>query len=193
MQTFRAMPLRRRLAAGALALSLIGTAVASLAVITDQLLVTNNYSTMTVDLKGNGTQAVTFTIVIDPTNGHYQPIDISNAGNSQLRYAMTTTATGSASITGHSGGWKVYSAASSAACLAGTPTVLISSPAGGTMLNSVIGSPSPGQQAGDRILAAGAAEWLCLITNAGNNMVLAPSDAATQTVTFHAENTAGNP
>lgn len=183
-----------------LALSTLGATYGTILLAQDNLLSTQNYSILTVDLQGDGFQSVTHNISL--TSGEYSktPILISNNGSTAVRYNLTTT------LGANAGGWnasntisRVYSVADSAACTGLANATSATVPAGlltaYTGAGSMIGEPSfgdgaVGQQTGDRILGNGSNEMLCLVARYDS----APATAtATEVMTFHAETTYLNP
>jgi hypothetical protein len=190
--------LDRRLAVLLLSLSLIGTGIASLALLADTLTVTNEHTgvTLTIDLQANGAQSISTSFAwTDVGQSQAQALTISNDGNAELRYALrsTLTGTGSLSVPGTVFGdiYRLDGIFSDPPC---TPTthddgveVTRVSEFIFTSLDTVqFGNPATGQQSGDRLLAAGAQEKLCLVMSTA----AAPDGDAQHVMTFSAESTA---
>lgn len=139
-----------------------------------------------------------------PGDVSYVPINVASTGALDLRYAMTGV-----SVDGPNPGgnnplsgilqYNVYSGVAAANCnTAGVGAgTLISSPADalvGSSETALFGSKATGAQPGDRNLAAGSSEPLCVSikfpSSADNSYAL---DTVAVTMTFYAEQTANNP
>lgn len=177
------------------ALAVVGT----LAVFTDQdTNGLNVFTAGTIDLTESPTSAlVTFNNML-PGDSVTSPLALSNAaGSSDLRYAISATAT------------NADSKALKDALVLEIRTIDATAPStpcddfDGTQLYSgdldstagkLVGDSTQGAQAGDRALAAGASETLCfrvtLPGTTGNSYKLATTTA---TFTFDAEQTRNNP
>ena len=193
---------RRRIAA----LALASAAVVSVGGLTTNALFTksvtvgsNVLSTGNVDITAAPATAVLTAPAMAPGDSVTAPVTITNSGTAELRYAMTSTASGNTDLAAglffrvRSGvttcstegfaatGTNVYGAA--------TP----SRPLGGSAAIAIFGAPTQGADAGDRTLAAGASETLCLQitlpTSAPNSLA---SKTTTATFTFAAEQTKNN-
>jgi len=131
-----------------------------------------------------------------PGDSHFAPINVLNDGTLQLRYSIELAGSADSSpllldeLT-----YRIYSNVTPANCVAGTVgsgTVLGSA----VLSNSThwIGNAASGQHSGDRTLASGVSENLCveleLDIEAGDNV---QSATAGLDFTFHAEQTANNP
>ena len=132
----------------------------------------------------------------DSTTGY---IEVSNTGSLAQRYAVSTTDTTAAGAanTAMSSALTVGvdSRASGSACTASQGGAgQTSVKAAGTTLQSLaIGDPTTGAQAGDRALAAGAAERLCFyVTLPSGTGNASQGGTASYTFTFAAEQTANN-
>jgi len=161
------------------------------AIFSDSVAVASNaFSTGNVDISSSPTSALVSFSGMAPGDKVTAPITISNAGTLQLRYAMTTSISGSTilsdglTLTVKSG----VTTCSNAAF--GTDGAQIYN---GSVTAGAIGDTAQGSQAGDRTLNASASEALCfqveLPTSATNSL---QSLAATATFTFGAEQTANN-
>ena len=162
------------------------------AVWTDSQAVTGNtFSTGSVDISTSPTSAlVTFSAMV-PGDTVTAPLTVSNAGTLQLRYAMSTSISGSTTL---SDGLELQVKSGVTTCTTagfGTDgTSLYNS----TLTAGAIGSSAQGGQAGDRTLNASANEVLCfqvrLPSNAGTGL---QGLSTTATFTFAAEQTSNNP
>ena len=119
----------------------------------------NTFSTGSVDISTSPTSAlVTFSGMV-PGDSVTAPLTVSNAGTLQLRYAMTTSISGSTTL---SDGLELQIKSGVTTCTTagfGTDgTSLYDS----TLTAGAIGNPAQGSQAGDRTLNSSANEVLCL-------------------------------
>ncbi len=150
----------------------------------------NSFSTGNVDISSSPTSALVSFSGMAPGDKVTAPITISNAGTLQLRYAMTTSISGSSTLsdgltlTVKSG---VTTCSNAGFGTDGTQAYT------GSLTAGAIGDTAQGSQAGDRTLNASANEVLCfqvqLPTSATNSL---QSLSATATFTFGAEQTANN-
>ncbi len=140
-----------------------------------------------------------------PGDIEYIPIEVTNSGSLQMRYAVT----GETSSTPKAGGsplsdvleYTVYSGVTQAQCSAGTV-------GGGTVVSTtadqllpeategaLVGDKANGNQAGDRSLPSASNEWLCTsvsLPGASTGNAYAGGTAAV-TLHFYAEQTKNNP
>lgn len=189
---------KRRLAVSAAILLLITGFLASavLAVFTD--LTTsdgNTFTSGTVDLTvAPATAAITLSGMA-PGDRIAKPIDVTNSGVLDLRYAVDSATTddvlaSALELTVKSG---VTDCSSSGFDLSGA-VVYGPAPLGATTTLPILGDAAQGDDAGDRTLAAGASEVLCLdVTLPFATGNASAGLATTATFTFHAEQTTGNP
>lgn len=181
------------LAVAAVASALL--AVASLAVFTDTESVANNtFTTGTVDLTVAPTTAVVTVPAMAPGDRVTAPLTVGNAGSLNLRYAMTSTTTEDTLAAALVFTVKSGVATCSNAGFGATGTVVYSGPLGSTATMPVFGNPAQGAQAGDRTIAAGGNEVLCLnvtLPLAAANTT--QGQTTTATFTFAAEQTINNP
>lgn len=179
-----------------LAALVAGLSLSALALFTDTASVPGNtFSTGTLDISTSPTSAlVTFTSMV-PGDQVTNSITVTNGGNIQLRYAVTSTTTedvlaAALDLTIKSG---VTTCTNAGFGVDGT-VVYATGDLGSTTGVNVIGDPAQGSQAGDRTLNAGANEVLCfnvtLPTSAGNS---AQGLTTTATLAFAAEQTSNNP
>ena len=188
---------RRGLVLG-LVLALAASGVASFAAITDTLIHTAQVRVATVDLVavdgGTDKQTLTSSVILlgGATLEQYnKPIEIKNNSNLQVRYSMASTIAnevGSLSTKVDAGVFLVSSLANCPA--SGDPigyTVIVAT--GGTvnLTDAKFGSAVTGQQTGDRLLAAGASEILCIQFLRQSTATVAVTDAADLVMTYSAE------
>lgn len=169
--------------------------VSSLALFTDQEQVSGNaFTTGSVDLLAAPATAVVTAAGMAPGDQVTAPLTVTNSGTLEFRYSMTSTTTEDtlaaelvltvkhAVTTCDDANWTVDGA------------TLYSGAVGSTSTTLVIGDPTQGSQAGDRVLAAGADEVLCFNVSLP---LAAPGTTegltTTATFTFDAEQTANNP
>jgi len=150
----------------------------------------NAFSTGNVDVSTSPASAVVAFSTMAPGDKVTAALTVSNAGSLQLRYAMTTSISGSTTL---SDGLELQVKSGVTTCSNagfGTDgTSLYNS----TLTAGALGSTTQGGQAGDRTLDASASEALCfqvrLPSGAANSL---QSLSATATFTFSAEQTANN-
>ncbi len=169
--------------------------VSSLALFTDQETVgANAFSTGSVDLVAAPATAVLTATDMAPGDQVTNNLNVSNSGSLEFRYSMTSTTTedtlaAELVLTVKSGVTTCDDANWQA-----TGSVLYSGVLGTAATINVLGDPTQGAQAGDRVLAAAANENLCfnvtLPTSAPNSV---QGLSTTATFTFDAEQTANNP
>ena len=169
--------------------------VSSLALFTDQETVAGNaFSTGTVDLLATPATAVVTSGAMAPGDQVTAPLDIANSGSLELRYSATSTTTEDALAAQLDLTIKTGVTLCNDANWAADGTVIYNGDLGSTGTIALFGSPVQGAQAGDRVLAAGANEVLCVNVS----LPLATGNASqgvttTATFTFDGEQTANNP
>lgn len=169
--------------------------VASLALFTDQETVAGNaFSTGTVDLLATPATAVVTAPAMAPGDQVTAPLDIANSGSLELRYSATSTTTENVLAAELDLTIKTGVTVCDDANWAATGTVIYNGDLGSTATIALFGSAVQGAQAGDRVLAAGANEILCVNVS----LPLATGNASqgvttTATFSFDAEQTANNP
>jgi hypothetical protein len=198
MESSRVTDRRRRLALSALVLLAVGGLLTStiLAVFTDTATSTGNtFSSGGVDIAAApATAAVTLTDMV-PGSRVTAPIDVSNSGSLELRYAVESTTdedtfagllrlrvktgVGTCDSAGFDGGGTL---------IAGPGPV-------GTMTGlALIGDAAQGQDPDDRVLVAGGSEQLCVDVELPSTVDnSAAGSSTTATFTFLAEQTVANP
>jgi hypothetical protein len=173
---------------GALSMLTIGAGSLSLAQFTDTTNVTWSFTAGTIDLT---TSPVTNFVAINPMmpgDQSTQKLTVTNSGTGDLRYAMSTVATGTLA----SQLQLTVRVDDGSNCATFTGAVVVAT----TALNGAgFGSATQGAQAGDRNLTApGGTESLCFRVSlplATTNTYQGATAAAT--FTFDAEQTANNP
>lgn len=178
-------------------LFLAGTvfSIASLALFTDQETVAgNSFSTGTVDLLATPATAVVTAAAMAPGDQVTAPLDIANSGSLELRYSATSTTTENPLAAQLDLTIKTGVAVCDNANWTTGGTIIYSGVLGTTGTSVLFGSNVQGNQAGDRVLAAGANEALCVNVT----LPLATGNASqgltsTATFTFDAEQTSNNP
>jgi predicted ribosomally synthesized peptide with SipW-like signal peptide len=196
-----ARPERRRLVLGlgALAVSAVGlTSVVTGAFFTDQATATNNaFTTGTVDLTASPATAAVTLPNMAPGDVITAPLTVNNAGTLAYRYSVLSTTTASTPDLAAQLDFTIKTGvtACTTAGFAATGAVAYGPADLGSVLGAkVLGDAVAGQQTGDRTLAAGASEVLCLqvsLPSATGNTYQAKTTTAT--LTFDAEQTANNP
>lgn len=186
-----------RILASIAVLAVAGTifAFGSLALFTDQETVTGNaFSTGTIDLVATPATAVVTAADMAPGDQVTAELDVANSGTLEFRYSATSTTTEDVLASELELSIKTGVTTCDDANWTTDGTDLYSGVLG-TMAGVVlVGDPAQGTQAGDRVLAAGASEVLCvnvtLPLSAGS---AAEGQTTTATFTFDAEQTANNP
>ena len=168
-------------------------AIGSMALFTDQDSVgANDFDTGTIVLTTSPTSAlVTFADML-PGDSTTQLLTVSNGGTGALRYAMSSAATNAdAKALRDQIVMTVRAEDAGGGCGAFTGAVV----AGPMALSAVaFGAATPGADSGDRTLAFGSSEGLCVRAALPIATGNAFQDAATTlTLTFDAEQTANNP
>ncbi len=151
----------------------------------------NTFSTGSIDISTSPTSALVTFSGMAPGDTVTNPITVSNAGTLQLRYAISTSISGSTTL---SDGLTLRIKSGVTTCTNagfGTDGTSLYS---GSLTAGAVGDAATGSQAGDRTLNASASEALCfqveLPTTTGNSL---QSLSTTATFTFAAEQTANNP
>ena len=117
---------------------------------------TGTFTTGTLDIGASPVSSVLTMSNMAPGDVVTAPLTVTNLGSLDLRYAMTSTTTGPLAVL-LTGTVKEGVTTCSTAAFAASGTVLSS----GGLSALTIGDPAVGAQAGDRNLAASAAEPLC--------------------------------
>jgi hypothetical protein len=199
MYQVRTVPARSRLrslllvATVAFSMASVGAGAYSLALFTSTASNGSNAFTVgTLSLTTSPASAlITFSGMMpgDATTG---TLTVSNGGNAQLRYAMTTSATNTDTKGLMNQMTLVIKTKDSntSGCTNFNGTQLYS----GTLAAGAIGDPTVGNQTGDRTLAGAGSEVLCFQAGLPSSTLIAFQGATTTaTFTFTAEQTANNP
>lgn len=165
-------------------LATVGAGAMSLAVFTDSRTSSGSWTAGTIVL--GVAPATTFTATgILPGDTGSQTVTVSNSGTGDLRYAMTSAST---NLDGKGLATQMTLTIKLGTCVAPTTTLYT-----GTLAGALLGDPTQGAQAGDRTVAAGASDSLCLAWTFPPASGNAYQAAATSTTfTFAAEQTANN-
>jgi predicted ribosomally synthesized peptide with SipW-like signal peptide len=169
--------------------------VASLALFTDQETVAGNaFSTGTVDLLATPATAVVTAAAMAPGDQVTAPLDIANSGTLELRYSAVSATTLDPLAAQLVLTVKTGVTSCDDANWAATGIAIYNGILGSTATIPLFGSSAQGTQAGDRVLAAGASEVICVNVT----LPLATGNATqglttTATFTFDAEQTSNNP
>lgn len=150
----------------------------------------NAFSTGSVDVAASPASAAVSLSGMAPGDGVTAPVTVSNGGTLEMRYAMTTSTTGSAAL---ASGLEMEIRSGVTTCSTAGFGASGTSIYNSTLASGALGNPAQGAQAGDRALSAGGSETLCfqvrLPSTAANSL---QSLATTATFTFDAEQTANN-
>lgn len=115
-------------------------------------------------------------------------LTVLNDGTDDLRYAMTSATTDDDAR--HLADVLRLDVERRTGCAGAVLEVLYSGP----IANASFGDPSPGNQAGDRSLSSGSAESICYrVTLPADTDIVYANATTTASLTFWAEQTAGNP
>jgi spore coat-associated protein N len=170
--------------------------IASLALFTDQATTTDNvFSTGTIDIAASPATAAVTMPAMAPGDEVTAPMLLANNGTLELRYSALSTTTEDAlaaqlvlsiregvtpanctDANWDASGTQIYSGV--LGTIAGTP---------------LFGSNAQGSQPGDRVLAAGASEDLCVNVTLPLSATGIEGLSTTATFTFDAEQTVNNP
>jgi hypothetical protein len=155
----------------------------------------NSLTTGEIRLGASPTTAVLTASNMIPGDSTTGPITVSNTGSNPVRYAVISTTTENALA----GALRLSIKTGVGTCTNdgfGQSGTLLGGPVtfGSTTGVNVLGDPAQGQHAGDRTLAGGASEVLCLqatlpLSAAGTGQGV----TTTATLTFDAEQTVNNP
>jgi hypothetical protein len=185
LQSLRDLSLRRKIAAAVLALSLVGTGIASFAAVSDTLTQTNTFSVLNIDITASN-DGTTFTQSLAQTwalggagQSAMKAVHIKNVGNGAAALSISGTGTGSASITGAP--YRLYNITTASQCTGAGPD----GSAGQELIvggAASVGSVAPAAPLGN--IAAGATRMFCQVVTPGTAPAVA--DTATQTLTWSA-------
>lgn len=169
--------------------------IGSLALFSDQAIIRGDgVGTGTVDLAATPATAVVSAPAIGPGEEVTSSLELTNSGSLEVRYAATSTTTENALAAALRLTVKSGVTACDAEGWAADGTVLYAGPLGATTPVVLFGDIADGSDAGDRVLAAGGSESLCLNVRLP---VAASADlqgvATSATFDFVAEQTVNNP
>jgi hypothetical protein len=207
MENWEMPPRHRRRRRGLLALLMAGTAIIgatgatmSLALFTSSAVANaNGFTTGTIVIGINPVNTIFSSGVMMPGDSvpagvPGQAVTVSNSGTGQFRYAITGIATNAPLANSLVITIKQPDGNAGSSCALFTGTTLNATTTVGIVTTNLVGDPTPGAQAGDRVLAGGATETLCfkatLPVGTGN---AAQGLTTNITLTFAAEQTANNP
>lgn len=184
---------RVALSAAILIVTTVSLTATSLALFTDTETVGGNgFTTGTIDLTASPATAVVTMPAMAPGDQVTAPLTVTNTGTLALRYAMTSQTTEDALAAELVFTVKSGVTACDDADWGTDGTTLYSGALGSSGDSVIFGDVTPGDDAGDRTLAAAATEDLCLnvtlplVATAGQGMTTAA------TFTLHAEQTKNN-
>lgn len=173
--------------------------VSSLALFTDQETVGNNlFNTGSVDLRAddvgtnNPATVVVTKTAMAPGDQVTAPLEIENAGTMEFRYSMTSTTTEDTLASTLVLSIKAGVSTCDDANWQTDGTLLYQGQLGDALTANILGDPTQGGQAGDRVLAASAIENLCFNVTLPNDATGVEGLSTTATFTFDAEQTANN-
>lgn len=169
-------------------------AVTSLALFTDTETVgANSFATGTIDITATPATAVVTAVAMAPGDQVTNPLTVTNAGNLEFRYALTSTTNENVLAselvltvktgvtTCDDANWSVDGA------------TIYSGPLGNTTPLAVLGDATAGADPGDRVLAAAGNEILCLNVTLPIGTTVGEGISSVATLSFEAEQTANNP
>ena len=182
--------LRALVIAGLVLTGMVSAASGSLAIFSEVTPNGNNaFGVGKIALTASRTDTLTFDGGLVPGSPRTTGVDVTNTGSGQMRYAVTTAAT-NPDGKNLAGSVQLEVRTVGTSCDAFDGTVLYS----GALVGGHVGDPATGQQAGDRTLAAGIAERLCIRFSLATGAPTAIQGASTViTFSFAAEQTYVNP
>src|SRR5690554_1755729 len=151
--------------------TIIGLAAIGVTSLTTNALFTNTdtdgqsgFVSGTIDITSDATDFVMEPGNAAPGDSHFAPLEVTNSGTLQLRYAIELAGgADSSALLLEELTYRVYSGVTPTNCTAGT--IGAGSVLGTAVLSSSthwIGDAAPGEHTGDRTLASGASENLCV-------------------------------
>ena len=168
-------------------------AVTSLALFTDTAAVgSNTFTAGTIDITAAPATAVVSMPAMAPGDQVTNPLTVGNAGSLEFRYALTSATdedvlaaalvmtVKSGVTTCDDANWTVDG------------TTLYAGPLGSTATSPILGSAVTGADPGDRVLAAGGSEVLCVNVTLPTGTTAGQGLSSTATLNFEAEQTANN-
>ncbi len=182
------------LTAALLLIALAAITITSLAVFTDTETVTGNtFTTGTVDIAATPATAVVTMPAMAPGDQVTAPLTVDNLGTLDLRYAVTSATTedtlaGELVLTLKSGVTTCDNTNWTA-----DGTIEYTGILGTIATSAIIGDNTQGADAGDRTLAPGGSEVLCVNVTLPLATTAGQGTTSTATLTFDAEQTINNP
>jgi hypothetical protein len=167
-----------------------------LALFTDQASTTDNlFSTGTIDIAASPATAAVTMPAMAPGDEDTAPMLLANNGTLELRYSAISTTT--EDVLAAELVLSIRSGVSAANCTDAnwdaSGTEIYSGVLGTMAGTALFGSNAAGAQAGDRVLAAGASEDLCLNVTLPLSATGIEGLSTTATFVFDAEQTVNNP
>jgi len=168
-------------------------AVTSLALFTDTAAVgSNTFTAGTIDITAAPATAVVTMPAMAPGDQVTNPLTVGNGGSLEFRYAMTSTTDENTLASELVMTVKTGVTTCDDANWAADGTTLYSGVLGNTTPVAIFGSAATGADPGDRVLAAGGNEVLCINVELPINTTAGQGLSSTATLTFEAEQTANN-
>ncbi len=187
-------PVKVLLSIAVVLVALATVTITSLALFTDSASVgANDFTTGTIDINAAPASAVVTMPAMVPGDQVTNPLTVTNAGSLSLRYAVEATTTedllASELVLTVKSGVTICNNANWAA----DGSTLYSGRLGSTGTDAIIGSATSGADAGDRVLASGVNEVLCVNVTLPLSASSGQGTTTTATFDFLAEQTANNP
>jgi hypothetical protein len=189
----------KRILLALLGIGLLATlaGVAGLALFTDSASVgSNTFSTSSIDIATSPTSAlVTFSGMV-PGDTVTNPLDVLNNGTLQFRYAISSVATNADTLALKDALTLTIKSGVTTCTTAGfgsSGTVIYTGDLDDGASGHLVGDPTQGSQAGDRVLNASTSETLCFQVQLPSAATGPQGATTTATFTFDAEQTVNNP
>ena len=193
-KTLNQNPLKVLLSIAVLLVGVAAIAVTSLALFTDTASVgANSFTTGTIDINAAPVSAVVEMPAMVPGDQITNPLTVSNDGSLELRYAVESTTTEDVLASELVMTIKEGVTTCDDANWAADGTTLYSGQLGSTAVDPILGSTTPGADAGDRVLASTASEVLCFNVTLPLSATTGQGTTTVATLDFEAEQTANNP
>ena len=168
-------------------------AVTSLALFTDTAAVgSNTFTAGTIDITAAPATAVVTMPAMAPGDQVTNPLTVGNAGTLEFRYALTSTTDENVLASELVMTVKTGVTNCNNASWTADGTTIYAGPLGSTATMPVFGSAATGADVGDRVLAAGASEVLCVNVTLPTATAAGQGLSSTATLNFEAEQTANN-
>lgn len=187
-------PIKILLSVAVLLVGVATIAVTSLALFTDTATVgANSFTTGTVDINAAPATAVLTMPAMVPGDQVTNPLTVSNDGSLELRYAIESTT--SEDVLASELVMTIKSGVTTCddANWAADGSTLYSGRLGSTTTDAIVGSATPGDDAGDRVLASTGNEVLCFNVTLPIAATAGQGTTTVATLDFEAEQTANNP